>query len=81
MKKDNDPIERNQPAEAGRKNDPDLRDESAAQPGVSTMSSSPTDDANQHLTRTASDTFDTDLDFGKNADKAFDDISDTKEEQ
>jgi hypothetical protein len=50
-------LERNRPAEDGRKHDPDLRDESAAQPGASTMSSSPTDDANQHLTRTAGDSF------------------------
>ncbi len=53
----NDNIGRNRPAEKGRKNDPDLRDESAAQPGVQTMSSSKTDEANEHLTKTAADSF------------------------
>ncbi|MGZ3838279.1 MAG: hypothetical protein ACXVMS_05175 [Flavisolibacter sp.] len=56
MQPSNDPI-RNRPSEEGRKNDPDLRDESAAQPGTSTMSSSQTDDANQKLTETAADGF------------------------
>jgi hypothetical protein len=65
-------VIRNRPAEDGRKNDPDLRDESAAQPGVSTMSSSNTDEANQHLTKTAGDSFREDVP-GKNADKKFDD--------
>jgi len=58
---------RNRPAEEGRKNDPDLRDESAAQPGVQTMSSSTADEANQHLTETARDSF-REGDRDKNAD-------------
>jgi cell division protein FtsX len=53
----NKDLNRNRPAEDGRKNDPDLRDESAAQPGVQTMSSSNTDEANQDLTETARDSF------------------------
>ena len=56
MQLDKDPG-RNRPAEEGKKNDPDLRDQSAAQPGVQTMSSSPGDEANQNLTETARDSF------------------------
>lgn len=56
MQPDHDPA-RNKPAEEGRKNDPALRDESAAQPGVQTMSGSKTDEANQDLTETAADSF------------------------
>ncbi|HJW15949.1 MAG TPA: hypothetical protein VJ499_02460 [Flavisolibacter sp.] len=65
-------VERNRPAEEGRKNDPDLRDESAAQPGASTISSSNTDEENQHLTKTAGDSFRADSP-DKHADKKFDD--------
>jgi len=68
---DKEKLERNRPAEDGRKHDPDLRDESAAQPGASTMSSSPTDDANQHLTQTAGDSFRGDEPDTK-ADRKFD---------
>lgn len=53
----NKDTNRNRPAEEGRKNDPDLRDESAAQPGVQTMSSSDTDEGNQHLTETTRNSF------------------------
>ena len=77
MTNDKEKLERDRPAEEGRKNDPDLRDESAIQPGASTISSSPTDDANQHLTRTASDSFRTN-DTTKGADKNFDDIGTDK---
>lgn len=63
------------PAEERRLNDPDVRDESAIQPGVSTISRSETDDANEHLTRTASDDFRTES-FGRDADPAFDEIAD-----
>ena len=68
---DKEKLERNRPAEDGRKHDPDLRDESAAQPGASTISSSPTDDANQHLTQTAGDSFRGDEPDTK-ADRKFD---------
>lgn len=50
-------ISRNRPAEKGRKNDPDLRGESAAQPGVQTTSSSKTDEANENVSETAADNF------------------------
>jgi hypothetical protein len=52
-------IKRNVPADEGRRNDPHVRDESAAQPGVNTMSSAPNDEANEELTKTASENFDT----------------------
>ena len=79
MSNDKDQIERNQPAEDGRKNDPDLRDRSDMQPGVSTMSSSPTDAANQQLTKTAADNFRT-TDFGTGADKKFDEVDENEHE-
>ncbi len=55
MEKNKDQFSRNRTADEGRNHDPGLRDESAAQPGVSTASSSDTDEANQHLTRTTVD--------------------------
>jgi len=63
---------RNRPAEEGQRNDPDLRDEDASQPGASTISSSKNDEENQHLTKTASDDFSDDKGDEK-ADKKFDD--------
>jgi hypothetical protein len=66
MQSNNNPR-RNRPAEEGKRNDPDLRDNSAAQPGVQTMSSSDTDEANQNLTETAADSFREDSE-DKNAD-------------
>lgn len=75
MDKDTD-ISRNRPSEEGRRNDPNIRDESAIQPGVNTNSESKYDDNNQHVTKSAMD--DQSLrqfDVDKNADPAFDDIS------
>jgi hypothetical protein len=54
----NDPG-RNRPSSEGESNDPNLRDASAAQPGVSTMSSSDTDYLNQETTQSVSDDPDT----------------------
>ena len=65
-------IVRNQPAEEGRKNDPDVRDETAIQPGVSTISSSESDPANQQLTRTAADDFREETEGDEKADRKFD---------
>jgi len=76
MKQTTDPV-RNRPAEDGRKKDPGLRDRSAEQPGVSTMSSSSTDDANQQLTETAADSF-REGTKDKNADPDLDDIDEKK---
>ena len=68
----NDPI-RNTSSEEGRNDDPALRDESGQQPGVSTMSDSNTDFANQETTQSVSDDPDT-SDFDDDADDAFDDL-------
>jgi hypothetical protein len=54
----NDPG-RNRPSSEGESNDPNLRDASAAQPGVSTMSNSDTDYLNQETTQSVSDDPDT----------------------
>ena len=64
---------RNLPSDEGRSNDPNRREESAQQPGVSTYSSSDTDDQNQDLTETASDNFQTEP-FGEDADTTFDEV-------
>lgn len=62
------------PTEEGSNNDPNLRDESAPQPGIETISNSDYDDDNQELTRTAVDDFRTDVDRDPNADKTFDEV-------
>ena len=46
-------LNRNIPTEEGRKNDPVIRDDSAIQPGVQTISNSDYDENNQQLTDTA----------------------------
>ena len=62
---------RNRPSNEGVGNDPNLRDQSAAQPGISTMSDSNTDYANEETTQSVSDLPDT-SDFDDDADEAFD---------
>lgn len=62
----NDPG-RNRSSEEGIGNDPGLRDESAAQPGISTMSGSDTDYLNEETTQSVSDNPDT-SDFDDDAD-------------
>ncbi|RYZ22203.1 MAG: hypothetical protein EOO16_10085 [Chitinophagaceae bacterium] len=69
--KEREDIERAHPTDEGRRNDPNIRDESAPQPGVNTISSSVYDEDNQRTTKTAGDGFKTP--FGEDADKAFDD--------
>lgn len=64
-------ITRNRPTEKGENNDPNLRDEDARQ-GVSTMSSSGTDAANERLTRTSADQFREESEGDEKADKRFD---------
>ena len=63
---------RNEPTEKGTDNDPNLRDESAAQPGVSTVSDSDYDEDNEELTRTAAGDFREEDDADPNADRSFD---------
>lgn len=73
-------IERNRPSDEGRRNDPDIRDESAIQPGVQTVSPSSTDDANQNVTRSAMDGPElTDFDTDPNADPTFDEVDKRKD--
>lgn len=78
MDKEKD-FERNRPSREGRDNDPNIRDESAYQPGIQTNSPSCTDDANESVTRSALDgpervQFDTD----DNSDPTFDTINNDK---
>lgn len=80
MDKHKKDIERNTPADEGRGNDPQIRDESAIQPGTNTISSSDTDDVNQHLTHTASDDFRPGRRDPK-ADPAFDEIGDPDDKE
>ncbi|HEX6333195.1 MAG TPA: hypothetical protein VFZ78_03150 [Flavisolibacter sp.] len=63
---------RNQPAEKGPGNDPNLRDQTASQPGAQTISSSETDESNEQLTRTASENF-RETTKDEHADAVFDD--------
>lgn len=63
---------RNLPSDKGTQNDPHKRDEDARQPGLNTISSSPNDEDNQNLTRTASDNFKKDGPGDDKADKRFD---------
>jgi hypothetical protein len=76
MDQDKD-VKRNRPAEDGRRNDPDLRDESAIQPGVQTISSSETDDHNANITKTSADNFRPEEESDKFADPDFDDVDRT----
>ena len=65
---------RNKPGEEGKKDDPNLRDESAAQPGINTVKSSDYDDDNEQLTKTAADDFRTTDDPDPGADPSFDEV-------
>ena len=64
---------RNQPTEKGKDNDPNLRDESAAQPGISTVSNSKYDKDNDKLTETAADDF-REKEDDAHADPSFDEV-------
>lgn len=68
----NKDLERNRPANKGERNDPNVRDADARQPGVSTMSSSDSDEGNQQLTKTSADNFREDGEGDELADKRFD---------
>ncbi|HUQ97153.1 MAG TPA: hypothetical protein VM010_05780 [Chitinophagaceae bacterium] len=72
-------IKRNRPSEEGRDNDPNIRDESALQPGISTVSPSNTDGANNKVTLSAMDGPElTDFDTDQNADANFDNVENKK---
>ena len=72
-------VERNRPSEEGRNHDNQLRDDSGLQPGISTISSSDSDEANTRLTRTASDDFRTENFEEGTADKTFDEVGSDEE--
>lgn len=72
MEKNLDEVKRNMPSDKGAQDDPQVRDESATQPGSSTISSSKSDEANQRITKTAADGFKSA--HGEDADASFDDI-------
>jgi hypothetical protein len=65
---------RNQPTEEGRNNDPNLRNESAIQPGITTVSNSDYDNVNEELTKTAADDFREEDNFDRKADRSFDEM-------
>ena len=68
-------IARNLPADEGRNNDPQKRDDSAIQPGVSTVSTSDYDEDNQKQTKTASDNYRENVNDNDGADKRFDEVN------
>ena len=74
----NDPG-RNRPSSEGESNDPNLRDESATQPGVNTMSSSDTDNLNQETTQSVSNDPDT-SDFDDEDELDDEDFEDDEED-
>ena len=63
---------RNRPAEKGRRNDPNVRDEDARRSDLNTISSNDNEDVDQNLTRTTSDNFREDAPGDEKADKRFD---------
>jgi hypothetical protein len=65
---------RNKPNEVGRDNDPNLRDESATQPGINTVKNSGYDDDNEQLTKTAAGDFREKDDSEPGADPSFDEV-------
>ena len=76
----NDPS-RNRPSSEGIGNDPNLRDDSAAQPGISTVSTSDTDYENQETSQSVSDDPDT-SDFDDELDdEDFDDDEDDDDDE
>lgn len=79
MKKE-DNINRNRPTEEGRRNDPDIRDDSAIQPGVQTVSDSKYDDDNQSVSSSAmgSSTI-SEADTRNDADPTFDEVDREKD--
>lgn len=70
----NKELRRNEPAEKGQNKDSNLRDESALQPGISTVSNSNYDEHNEELTKTAADNFRGENNLDENADPTFDEV-------
>jgi hypothetical protein len=75
---ENDPG-RNRPSEERTNNDPNVRDYSAQQPDVNTISNNENyAEENEDLTETASDDFRED-DWAQNADATFDDVNEEED--
>ena len=72
MKEQNE-IDRNRPSDEGSRKDPNIRDESAIQPGVSTISKSTSDEANEDVTQSGMDNLGATTP-DDHADPAFDEI-------
>jgi len=71
---------RNRPSELGRDNDPNVRDYSAQQPDVNTISTNEGyAKENEDLTKTASDGFRED-DWAEGADDTFEDVNEEDED-
>jgi hypothetical protein len=80
MNTPNNEMDRNRSSDTGRGNDPNLRDDSALQPGISTVSDSQSDDLNDDLTQTAAgDDFTDDLE-DDDADATFEEVDEEDEE-
>jgi hypothetical protein len=71
---------RNRPADKGRNNDPQVRDYTGQQPGVSTISSSNSDEHNQDLSETAKDGFNEERPDPR-SDRNLDDADEDNEEE
>lgn len=63
---------RNKPTEKERDNDPNLRDATAIQPGISTVSNSDYDNENEKLTKTGADDFREEDNSDDHSDISFD---------
>lgn len=72
MKEQNE-MDRNRPSDKGSRKDPNIRDESAIQPGVSTISKSTSDDTNEDVTHSGMDNLGANVP-DDHADPAFDEI-------
>ncbi|MGZ5189395.1 MAG: hypothetical protein ACXWCZ_00165 [Flavisolibacter sp.] len=65
---------RNKTADEGNNDDPQLRDDTVIQPGVSTVSTGKSDEDDQHVTETAADNFTTDDETDAKPDRTFDQV-------
>ena len=75
MSEKNDPARNRTSGGEAHDKDPLIRDESALQPGISTISPSKNDEANQHVTSSAMDGGElTNFDVDQSADPSFDQV-------
>jgi hypothetical protein len=80
MSEKNDPARNRTSGGEAHDKDPLVRDESAQQPGISTISPSKNDEANQHVTSSAMDGGElTNFDVDQSADPTFDQVDRSKD--